>query len=516
MTGGPLRLVVIVDSTRVARPIADCIEWARSAPGIELAAVVIERGGRAASTRARQAEARRLARSVWAGMGEIVALPVAATFEVAPVVEAGTGIPRYADAEIAAIRALGAIDSVVRLAPGPADPEIEHAASRGLFELRMDDARAAILARRPSVRCAWILHREGEELSFWDGAFPTLDTAAATDAATRGRALAHLKIVLERLTRKRGRVGEPPAFLPPPGDDRAYARDRLRARLGQAWRRRVRKRGPRWSVAFQFADWPGLDLSRGTKIPNPPNHFLADPFVTHEDGRAVCFVEDFDYARGLGHIAAYELTPAGARRLGDAIVEPFHMSFPFLFRHEGRLWMIPETWQAGEIRLYECVEFPLRWRFRRTLMAGVSAADTMVFPWGGRWAMATNIDLVGGPAGEHCTELSLFFADAPLDGPWTPHAWTPVIVDPERARNGGLLVGADGALHRVAQRQGFLTYGAGLAINRIDALDADAYAETPVRTIAPDFFPGLVGAHHMHSAGGVTVYDFCEMRRADD
>lgn len=516
MNGGPLRLVVIVGSTQVARPVADFISWAAATPGVALTGVVIERVARAAASRLQRAEARRLARSVWSGMGESVALPVAATFEVAPTLEVGTGIARYAEAEIAAIRALGAVDSVVRLAPGPADPEIEHAAARGLFELRMDDARAAILARRPSIRCAWILHREGEELSLWDGAFPTLDTATATEAAARGRALAHLKIVIERLTRKVGRVGEPPELPPPPRDDRAYARDRLRARLAQAWRRRVLKQGPRWSVAFQFADWEGIDLSRGAKIPNPPNHFLADPFVTHEDGRAVCFVEDFDYARGLGHIAAYELTPGGARRLGEAIVEPFHMSFPFLLRHEGRLFMIPETWQAGDIRLYECVGFPLRWEFRSTLMAGVSAADTMVFPWGGRWAMATNIDLAGGPAGEHCSELSLFFADSPMSDTWAPHAWNPVIVDPARARNGGLLTGADGAPHRVSQRQGFLTYGAGLSINRIETLTDDAYAETPVRAVASDFFPGLIGAHHLHSAGGVTVYDICEMRRADD
>ena len=42
-----------------------------------------------------------------------------------------------------------------------------------------------------------------------------------------------------------------------------------------------------------------------------------------------------------------------------------HLSYPFLFEHEGVLYMVPETAQAGTVELYRCTEFPLRWRRER-------------------------------------------------------------------------------------------------------------------------------------------------------
>jgi hypothetical protein len=44
-------------------------------------------------------------------------------------------------------------------------------------------------------------------------------------------------------------------------------------------------------------------------------------------------------------------------------------------------------------------------------------------------------------------------------------------------------------------------------------LTPDSYRETLVREIKPDFFPNLAGTHHMHSQGGLTVYDFSRDER---
>jgi hypothetical protein len=37
---------------------------------------------------------------------------------------------------------------------------------------------------------------------------------------------------------------------------------------------------------------------------------------------------------------------------GLVMDEPFHLSYPLALRHKGRLYMIPETGEANEIRLY--------------------------------------------------------------------------------------------------------------------------------------------------------------------
>ena len=74
--------------------------------------------------------------------------------------------------------------------------------------------------------------------------------------------------------------------------------------------------------------------------------------------------------------------------LGPVIVEPYHLSFPFLFTHEGTLYMCPECSGSGQIRVYRCTGFPLQWELAAVLMENVSAADTMLFPRDGRWWIA--------------------------------------------------------------------------------------------------------------------------------
>jgi hypothetical protein len=244
---------------------------------------------------------------------------------------------------------------------------------------------------------------------------------------------------------------------------------------------------------------------RAVRIPNPPGRFLADPFVVRRDGRDICFVEDFSEERGRGCISAYELRERHAERLGEAIVEPFHMSFPFLFEHQGDLYLVPETSEAGQIRLYRCSGFPLRWDLVGCLMDDVHAVDTMLVERGGSWWLLTNLSREG--HSDHSSELFLFRGESPVGRDWTPCRANPVVVDPTRGRNGGLL--HDGAdLFRVAQRQGFRRYGAGLSINRVTAMTTSGYQEEQEATIEPEFFPGLLGTHHLHGHATVTVFDY--------
>jgi len=51
---------------------------------------------------------------------------------------------------------------------------------------------------------------------------------------------------------------------------------------------------------FTQAAWRNAVLWRGTRIENPPSHFLADPFIVSKDGKEICFVEDFDYKNTVG------------------------------------------------------------------------------------------------------------------------------------------------------------------------------------------------------------------------
>jgi hypothetical protein len=168
---------------------------------------------------------------------------------------------------------------------------------------------------------------------------------------------------------------------------------------------------------------------------------------------------------------------------------------------------VPESAKNKDIRLYECVSFPLQWKLARIIMTDVSAVDSMIFQYSGIWWMLSNINPLGGD--EHCSELNAFYTDDPITGEWLPHANNPIIIDPTCARNGGLLFDK-GAIYRVAQRQGFVQYGEGATIRRIEKLTPDAFEEHVFANIEPKFFRGLYGTHHLHSNGTFTAFDFVE------
>jgi hypothetical protein len=273
--------------------------------------------------------------------------------------------------------------------------------------------------------------------------------------------------------------------------------------FGIAYGRYVTKRDYRWGIAYAAGPWRHENGSPAVQVPNPDGHFLADPFVVTDDRqRSYVFAEDYDFGTRRGAISVYRLLPDRAEEVGAAIVEPFHLSFPFLFRVDGVLHMCPESSKNRDIRVYECVEFPLRWRLKSILMKDVSAADTMLLEWHGKWWMLTNLDRAG--LGDHSYELDVFWADGPLSQNWTPHPRNPIVIDPDHARNGGLL-SIEGELHRVCQHQGFNVYGEGVSIRRITRLDETDYTETLVARIGPKF--GALGTHHLHSDDHYSVHD---------
>jgi hypothetical protein len=312
-------------------------------------------------------------------------------------------------------------------------------------------------------------------------------------AATGRLPRAHEKVV----------VSERPPSMPTAIDTLLYALGLGRLLISKA----LQKLGfdYRWKVGFLSGGWRGAALWRANVIKNDPGRYLADPFAITRGEKHYCFVEDYDIARKRGRIGVYQIGDGAADYIGVALEEGFHLSYPYLFEYKGDLYMCPETSAARQIRVYKCVEFPLRWKLKSTLMKGVSAADTMLFERGGRWWMLTNIDPAGW--GDHSLELHVFSAKTPLDADWRPHAGNPYFVDAGRTRNGGMVRDGD-RLFRVAQGQGFGMYGKRTTVFEIVELNDELYEERPVCVITPTFRPKIFGTHHLHSDGAMTVFDF--------
>jgi len=262
---------------------------------------------------------------------------------------------------------------------------------------------------------------------------------------------------------------------------------------------------PRWNVAWTRASWREVDTAQVTELPRRRGHFYADPFVLARDGRHYLFAEDYSRRAGRGRISVHEIADGHSRELGVALAEPFHLSFPYLFQHAGDVYMVPESAEDRSIRIYRCTRFPLGWELACFAMRGVQAVDTMIFPFDGRWWMLTSI--APPDTGDYSAELYAFYADDPLAEAWQPHAGNPLILDPTRARNGGILL-EGGEVYRVNQRHGFGTYGAGADVNRIVELTPTSFVDEPVTSISPNHDLQVQRTHQLHTDGELTVFDY--------
>ncbi len=262
----------------------------------------------------------------------------------------------------------------------------------------------------------------------------------------------------------------------------------------------------RWSVAYSPYSGLRTSLFRYKEISNPEGRFLADPFVLTAEGRSICFVEDLFFSDEKGRISAIELREDGYEFLGVVLEEDFHLSFPYVFRDGGQIYMLPETHQANQIRLYRCEEFPKKWVLDTVLMDGMSAVDTLLIHRGDKWYLMTSPCSAG--IGDYSSELHIFYADKLKTTDWRPLACgNPIIFDSRKARSGGLF-NANGNLVRVNQVQRKNHYGANFELNEILELSPERYVERKTDEVHPNFKNGLVSTHHFHTDEQFSVVDY--------
>jgi hypothetical protein len=276
------------------------------------------------------------------------------------------------------------------------------------------------------------------------------------------------------------------------------------------WRRATRK-NVTWRIGMCPTMRPEIVASDAAVLTAPKGRFFADPFVHTKDDQPYIFFEDYAFSEGKGKISVATYEQGAFKFLGTVLDLPYHLSFPYIFTHEGCTYMMPETCGNRSIEVWKCVDFPLKWELEATLMNDISAVDSIVFPHDGRWWLLTNIDRANGQS--HCDELFAFYADSPTSSDWTPHTQNPVVRSPSKARNGGLVMSPTGEITRCAQYQGFCHYGKGLSLNEIVKLTPDIYIEKD----GPIHYAGFVekkslpSMHHYHHHGSHAVFDFAYM-----
>ncbi len=265
-----------------------------------------------------------------------------------------------------------------------------------------------------------------------------------------------------------------------------------------------------WRVGVRVQDGPGI-LAAGRVpadgfrwVPDDGARYYADPFLVHHEGRTWLFVEEYPYATRKGIISVCEVRADGrCGPMRPVVEEPVHLSYPFVFRHAGAFWMIPESSGSRETVLYRAVDFPHVWRRERVLVDGMALADATLYRDGARWWLfAATSDRPGASSWD---ALSLFHATS-LDGEFRPHRLNPVTVDVRAARPAGRMARQDGRIVRIAQncRAG---YGAGISIVRVDRLDEDDFRQTVTAELTAPAGWRASGLHTIDADAGFEAID---------
>jgi len=221
--------------------------------------------------------------------------------------------------------------------------------------------------------------------------------------------------------------------------------------------------------------------------------FVADPFMIKEGKIWHMFFEVMNSLNGKGEIGV-AISSDGLKWTYQSIVlrEPFHLSYPLIFKWEGEYYLIPESGAANRLALYKAKKFPYVWEYAEILLEG-EFADHAIFRQNDVWWL-----FVGGNPRLNDT-LRLFHADHLL-GPWREHIKSPVVSkNAGIARPAGGVLAMENKIIRYAQDCS-MAYGKkvnAFLINQLSRMDysESAFAGNPI--LQPGSSWNMHGMHHI-------------------
>ncbi len=241
-----------------------------------------------------------------------------------------------------------------------------------------------------------------------------------------------------------------------------------------------------------------------TLIPEK-DYFLADPFIVEEDSQLHLFVEHFSYPLNKGLLSYINIENNSISEPVLILEEPFHLSYPHVFFHEGCYYMIPETRQSNSVRLYKCIEFPLKWSFLKTIIDHTQLSDVTLFKHDSIYWMFANTCVEN--TNNSIEKLHLFYTDDPINSEWQSHPLNPIVSDVCSSRPAGNLFVKEGKIYRPSQDSG-KTYGYAVNINEIVCLSKNNYEERLIRKISPDDVSlNALATHTYNQTASYEVFD---------
>lgn len=283
---------------------------------------------------------------------------------------------------------------------------------------------------------------------------------------------------------------------------------RLWPRLLKEAVRRKSYRFAHWRVGYRFIEGPGVaektDLSGASwkVLPDDGTHFYADPFPFNHAGNDYIFVEDYPHNTKKAIISVSRIEDGIAGKPIPVIEEPYHLSYPQVFRHDGEIWMLPESSAGKKLVLYRAKNFPLEWERNTVLRENTHLSDATLLKHEGLfWLFATDTEGHGSTS----DMLVILYAKY-LQGPWTEHPSNPIIIDRAAARPGGAFIKSGDQISLPVQ-DGTLEYGGGLGLVTLTKLNKTEVTFTSATAIEAGGNWPYPKIHTLNRFGNLEVID---------
>lgn len=242
-------------------------------------------------------------------------------------------------------------------------------------------------------------------------------------------------------------------------------------------------------MAFKRRGADIFDMSGLSVIEPRPDTYEADPFLLEHKGINYIFYEYYNYDKGV--IAYRGIYPTG--KVSDPFIcleRPYHLSFPFLIKDGGEIYMVPETGQANCIEIYRAAKFPDTWQRVKTLVPDVCAGDSVIYKREDGYFLFTTLD------GDH--KPIIYQADSLL-GEYKK-VWSSEILN---SRPAGNMYRIEDKIYKPVQ-EGLENYGRAVIIKEVSFFP---YQEKEIAKIEPDWWPGLIGCHTFNFNNKYIVVD---------
>lgn len=212
-------------------------------------------------------------------------------------------------------------------------------------------------------------------------------------------------------------------------------------------------------------------LFRAENVTDVPAKFVADPFLIKEGETWNLFFEVYNNDTQQGDLAVATSRNTWIWNYQQVIIdEPFHLSYPYVFKSDGEYYLIPESFEDNSIRLYRADEFPVKWSFVQTLVEGRDYVDNSIVFYDGKWWLFSSVT--------SNDTLYLHYAEI-LTGPWIEHPQSPIVVnDIHKARPSGRMIVYDDKLYRFTMDVNPPNGTHRVMAYEITELTPTAYAET--------------------------------------